>query len=113
MISLRVLDSPVGLCDSLRYFCEVPSPMLKRFKDLSEKEIVAVAIANEEEDGRIYGEFADALRDSYPATAEMFEEMRVEEAGHRDRLLTLFRQRFGDHIPPIRPENVHRFPTRR
>ena len=47
--------------------------MLKRFKDLSEKEIVAVAIANEEEDGRIYGEFADALRVSYPATAEMFE----------------------------------------
>jgi len=54
-----------------------------------------VAISNEEEDGRIYGEFADALRDSYPATAEMFEEMRVEEAGHRDRLLALFRQRFG------------------
>jgi rubrerythrin len=87
--------------------------MLKRFKDLSEKEIVAVAIANEEEDGRIYGEFADALRDSYPATAEMFEEMRVEEAGHRDRLLALFRQRFGDHIPPIRREDVRGFLSRR
>ncbi|HEV2246574.1 MAG TPA: ferritin family protein, partial [Terriglobia bacterium] len=87
--------------------------MLKRFKDLSEKEIVAVAIANEEEDGRIYGEFADALRDSYPATAEMFEEMRVEEAGHRDRLLALFRQRFGDHIPPIRREDVRGFLKRR
>jgi len=87
--------------------------MMKRFKDLSEKEIVAVAIANEEEDGRIYGEFADALRDSYPATAEMFEEMRVEEAGHRDRLLALFRQRFGDHIPPIRREDVRGFLSRR
>jgi erythrin-vacuolar iron transport family protein len=87
--------------------------MLKRFKDLSEKEIVAVAIANEEEDGRIYGEFADALRDSYPATAEMFEEMRVEETGHRDRLLALFRQRFGDHIPPIRREDVRGFLSRR
>ncbi len=87
--------------------------MLKRFKDLSEKEIVAVAIANEEEDGRIYGEFADALRESYPATAEMFEEMRVEEAGHRDRLLALFRQRFGDHIPPIRREDVRGFLSRR
>ncbi len=87
--------------------------MLKRFKDLSEKEILAVAISNEEEDGRIYGEFADVLRDSYPATAEMFEEMRVEEAGHRDRLLALFRQRFGDHIPPIRREDVRGFLSRR
>jgi len=66
---------------------------------LSEKEILALAITSEEEDGRIYGAFADALRESYPATAEMFEEMRTEEAGHRDRLLALFRQRFGDHIP--------------
>jgi rubrerythrin len=87
--------------------------MLKRFKDLTEKEILAVAISNEEEDGRIYGEFADALRESYPATAEMFEEMRVEEGGHRDRLLALFRQRFGDHIPPIRREDVRGFLTRR
>jgi erythrin-vacuolar iron transport family protein len=87
--------------------------MLKRFKDLSEKEILAVAISNEEEDGRIYGEFADALRDSYPATAQMFEEMRVEEAGHRDRLLALFRQRFGEHIPPIRREDVRGFLQRR
>src|SRR6266481_5134285 len=80
--------------------------MLKRFKDLSEKEILAVAIFNEEEDGRIYGEFADALRDSYPATAQIFEEMRVEEASHRDRLLALFRQRFGAPLPPIRREDV-------
>jgi len=87
--------------------------MLKRFKDLSEREIMALAISNEEEDGRIYGEFADALRESYPATAEMFEAMRVEEAGHRDRLLTLFRQRFGDHIPPIRREDVRGFLKRR
>src|SRR6201993_1224783 len=87
--------------------------MLKRFKDLSEKEILAVAISNEEEDGRIYGEFADALRESYPATAEMFEEMRVEEARHRDRLRALFRQRFGDHIPPIRREDVRGFLSRR
>jgi erythrin-vacuolar iron transport family protein len=87
--------------------------MMKRFKDLSEKEILAVAISNEEEDGRIYGEFADALRESYPATAEMFEEMRVEEVGHRDRLLALFRHRFGDHIPPIRREDVRGFLSRR
>jgi erythrin-vacuolar iron transport family protein len=87
--------------------------MLKKFKDLSEKEIVALAIASEEEDGRIYGEFADALRDSYPATAQMFEEMRDEEVVHRDRLFAMFRQRFGDHIPLIRRENVKGFITRR
>jgi erythrin-vacuolar iron transport family protein len=87
--------------------------MLKRFKDLSEKEILALAVANEEEDGRIYGEFADGLRESYPATAQMFEEMRTEESGHRDRLLALFKQRFGDHIPPIRREDVRGFLQRR
>ena len=87
--------------------------ILKRFKDLTEKEILALAISSEEEDGRIYGEFADALRESYPATAEMFEEMRTEEAGHRDRLLAMFRQKFGDHIPPIRREDVRGFLKRR
>src|SRR5256712_7986188 len=87
--------------------------MLKKFKDLTEKEILAIAIAAEEEDGRIYGEFADALRDEYPSTAEMFEEMRQEEVGHRDRLFEMFRQRFGDHIPLIRRENVKGFLQRK
>jgi len=87
--------------------------MLKKFKDLSEKEILALAIASEEEDGRIYGEFADALRETFPSTATMFEEMREEEAQHRDRLLEMFRQRFGDHIPLIRRENVKGFLARR
>lgn len=87
--------------------------MLKRFKDLTEREILAIAIAAEEEDGRIYGEFADGLRESYPATAKMFEEMREEEVVHRDRLLAMFRDRFGDHIPPIRRENVKGFLQRR
>src|ERR1700756_3744654 len=83
--------------------------MLKKFRDLSEREILALAISSEEEDGRIYGEFADALRESYPATAEMFEGMREEEAVHRDRLIAMFRERFGDHIPLIRRENVKGF----
>ena len=87
--------------------------MLKKFKELSEKEILALAIASEEEDGRIYGEFADGLRESFPATAQMFEEMREEEVVHRDRLLAMFRQRFGDHIPLIRRENVKGFLQRR
>src|ERR1700738_1163238 len=87
--------------------------MLKEFQQLSEKEILALAIASEEEDGRIYGEFADALREEYPSTAEMFEGMRAEEVVHRDRLFAMFRQRFGDYIPLIRRENVKGFLTRR
>ncbi len=87
--------------------------MLKKFKDLTEKEILAIAIGAEEEDGRIYGEFADALRDEYPSTALMFEDMRQEEAVHRDRLIAMFRQRFGEHIPLIRRENVKGFLERR
>ena len=83
--------------------------MLKKFRDLSEREILALAISSEEEDWRIYGEFADALRESYPTTAQMFEEMREEEANHRDRLIAMFRQRFGEHIPLIRRENVRGF----
>jgi rubrerythrin len=81
----------------------------KKFKDLTEREILALAISSEEEDGRIYGEFADGLRESYPASAQMFEEMREEEANHRDRLIAMYRERFGNHIPPIRRENVKGF----
>jgi rubrerythrin len=87
--------------------------MLKKFKELTEKEILAIAISAEEEDGRIYGEFADALREEYPSTAQMFEDMRLEEVGHRDRLFAMFRQRFGDHIPLIRRENVRGFMQRK
>jgi erythrin-vacuolar iron transport family protein len=87
--------------------------MLKKFRELTEKEILALAISSEEEDGRIFGEFADGLRDSYPATAKMFEEMREEEVVHRDRLIAMFRQRFGEHIPLIRRENVRGFLQRK
>src|SRR6266851_4707465 len=70
--------------------------MLKKFKDLTEKEILAIAISAEEEDGRIYGEFADALRDEYPSTAEMFEVMRQEGVGHRDRFYARAARRTAD-----------------
>ena len=87
--------------------------MLKKFKDLTEKEILAIAIAAEEEDGCIYGEFADALHEEYPSTAQMFEDMRQEEIVHRERLTQMFRQRFGEHIPLIRRENVKGFLQRK
>jgi rubrerythrin len=73
--------------------------MARKFKDLSEKEILALAITLEEEDGRIYSDFADGLRETFPATAKMFEEMQAEESEHRRSLIEIFRQRFGEHIP--------------
>src|SRR5258706_8927362 len=87
--------------------------MPKQFKDLTEREILALAIALEEEDARIYGDFADGLRGEYPATANLFEDMIEEESGHRARLIELYRRRFGEHIPLIRRQDVSGFVTRR
>jgi len=87
--------------------------MAKNFKDLSEREILALAISLEEEDGRIYGDFVDGLRETYPATSKMFEEMQAEESGHRRALIDMYRQRFGEHIPLIRRHDVKGFLTRR
>jgi erythrin-vacuolar iron transport family protein len=87
--------------------------MPKQFKDLTEREILALAISLEEEDARIYGDFADGLRGEYPATAKLFEDMIGEESGHRTRLIELYRQRFGEHIPLIRRQDVSGFVTRR
>ena len=77
---------------------------MKDFGDLSEREVLAVAISSEEEDSRIYMSFAEDLQDRYPDTAKIFEEMAEEERGHRHRLLELYEQRFGPHLPPIRRE---------
>jgi len=87
--------------------------MPKQFKDLTEREILALAISLEEEDARIYGDFAEGLRGEYPATAKLFEDMIGEESGHRARLIELYRQRFGEHIPLIRRQDVSGFVTRR
>lgn len=87
--------------------------MAKNFKDLTEREILALAIALEEEDGRIYGDFVDGLSETYPATAKMFEEMQAEESDHRRRLIEMYRQRFGEHIPLIRRQDVKGFVHRR
>jgi rubrerythrin len=87
--------------------------MAKKFSDLSEREILALAISQEEEDGRIYGDFADGLRETYPDTARIFDEMREEEDGHRRALIDTYRERFGDHIPLIRRSDVKGFVQRR
>jgi erythrin-vacuolar iron transport family protein len=80
--------------------------MPKNFKDLSEREILALAISLEEEDIRTYSDLAEAMRENYPGTARMFAAMSEEENGHRHRLLDLYRTKFGNHIPLIRRQDV-------
>ena len=87
--------------------------MAKHFRDLSEPEILALAVSLEEEDSRIYGEFADGLRERYAGSAAMFDQMQQEETQHHARLLDIYRQRFGDHLPLIRRQDVKGFVERR
>ena len=86
---------------------------MKNFADLTEREVLAVAISSEEEDSRIYMTFAEDLAERYPDSAKVFQEMAEEERGHRHRLLELYEQRFGAHLPPIRREDVRGFLKRR
>src|SRR5580658_8691337 len=86
---------------------------MKNFSDLSEREILALAISNEDEDNRIYRSFADALRASYPDTAAMYDKMAEEESSHHDMLLDLYRKKFGDFLPLIRRHDVKGFVARR
>ena len=85
---------------------------MRDFSELSEREILALAIGNEEEDGRIYLDIAERLRDDYPGTAKIFVEMAEEENEHRRELLELYREKFGEHIPLIRRQDVRGFITR-
>lgn len=79
---------------------------MKRFTDLDEREILAVAIATEEEDARVYLCFAEDLEERYPATAKVFEDMAQVENDHRKDLLELYERRFGANLVPIRREDV-------
>ena len=82
---------------------------MKRFSDLSERDIVALAITNEDEDSRIYRGFAEGLRDKYPASAKIFDEMAEEEVRHRTMLFDLYRSKFGEYLPLIRRQDVKGF----
>ncbi len=86
---------------------------MRAFTALSEREILALAISNEEEDGRIYTDFAEGLRDDYPDTAGVFSEMAHEEDEHRRLLIDTYTERFGTHIPLIRRQDVRGFVPRR
>jgi rubrerythrin len=82
---------------------------VKRFADLSEQEVLALSISNEEEDSRIYRGFAEGLRDQFPTSAKVFDEMAEEEVRHRGMLFDLYRQKFGDYLPLIRRQDVKGF----
>jgi erythrin-vacuolar iron transport family protein len=82
---------------------------MKRFADLTEQEILALSISNEEEDCRIYQSFAEGLRQEFPASAKVFEEMAAEEVHHRGLLYDLYRSKFGEFLPLIRKQDVRGF----
>jgi erythrin-vacuolar iron transport family protein len=86
---------------------------MKRFADLSEQEVLALAVSNEDEDNRIYRSFADGLRGSYPDTAAMYDKLAEEEIEHHDMLLKLYRMKFGEFLPLIRRQDVKGFVARR
>ncbi len=86
---------------------------MRTFKSLSEQDLLALAISLEEEDARIYADFAEGLKITYPTQAEEFRRLRAEEDGHRHRLLDLYREKFGEHIPLIRRQDVKGFVRRK
>jgi erythrin-vacuolar iron transport family protein len=107
---------------SLRGSCQAAGPTpasgftlvaMKSFESLTEKEILALAISLEEEDERVYADFVEGMRQDFPASAAVFDGMRQEEAGHRRRLIELYRQKFGEHIPLIRRQDVRGFVHRK
>jgi erythrin-vacuolar iron transport family protein len=86
---------------------------VRSFSSLSERDILALAISLEEEDERVYADYAERLRGEFPASAAVLDGMRREESAHRASLLERYRQRFGDHVPLIRRQDVGGFVARR
>ena len=86
---------------------------MRTIEQLTEKELLALAIGAEEEDSRIYATFADNLRENFPSSAKMFSEMADEENTHRRRLLDLFEKKFGTNIPLVRRQDVRGFIQRK
>jgi rubrerythrin len=82
---------------------------VRQFADLGDREILALAISLEEEHARIYRDYADGLKENFPASTQVFEEMAGEEDDHRGQLIALYREKFGEHIPLIRPQDVRGF----
>jgi erythrin-vacuolar iron transport family protein len=83
------------------------------FAELTEQQLLALAISLEEQDARIYDEFYDGLKETYPDTAHMFRAMADEETGHRHRLLDIYQKKFGERLPLIRAQDVKGFIQRK
>ncbi|MBU1175993.1 MAG: rubrerythrin family protein [Alphaproteobacteria bacterium] len=94
-------------------FNSLLEPGKRDFSSLNAAEVLSLAVAAEEEDGQIYAAYADKIRDTYPASARIFDGMAEEEDGHRRRLLDLYRQKYGDKLIPIRREHVRGFARRK
>ncbi|HXI39976.1 MAG TPA: ferritin family protein [Bryobacteraceae bacterium] len=86
---------------------------MRNFDSLSEREILALAISLEEEDERVYADYAEGLRQDFPGSAAVFDGMRVEESSHRRRLIEIYQRKFGEHIPLIRRQDVKGFVFRK
>ncbi len=79
---------------------------MRSFSELTERDLLALAISSEEEDGRVYADFAHDLREEYPGSAQMFSDMAAEENEHRRKLIDVFAERFGSHIPLVQRQEV-------
>ena len=86
---------------------------MKSFEELTEQEILALAVSSEEEDGRTYADFAEGLREEHPDTARVFSDMAAEEDDHRRSLIDLYSSKFGNHIPLVRRQDVRGFVERK
>jgi erythrin-vacuolar iron transport family protein len=84
---------------------------MRHMDSLTERELLALAISLEEEHGRIYADYAEGLRQDFPASAHLFQEMAEEENEHRRQLIELYREKFGEHIPLLRRHDVKGFLT--
>ena len=102
MVSLPRQENVLNCCE-----------MSKEFTELDEREILALAISLEEEDGRIYMDFAEKLKADHPALASILQSMCAEESAHRARLLETYKLKFGDYIPLVRRQDVKGFVKRR
>lgn len=86
---------------------------MRSFDSLTEREILALAISLEEDDERVYADYAEGLRENFAASAALFDRMREEESGHRRRLIEVFQKSYGQHIPLVRRQDVKGFVNRR
>jgi rubrerythrin len=89
-------------------------PIVSRlFTDLEERDVLALAISFEEEDSRIYRDYAERMKEKYPETASILQSMSEVELSHHRRLIEVFQGRFGDHVPYFRRQDVKGFIKRK